>query len=60
MVAASVKTGAGVQGFVPHAIALCGQVEPRAEWARYANLDWDGDSRHARDWFSSSIAQTCQ
>jgi len=52
MVAASVKTGAGVQGVVPHAIALCGQVEPRAGWARYANLDWDGDSRHARDWFS--------
>lgn len=54
-VAASLKTGAGVQEVVRRAIALCKQVEPAAEWDRYAHIDWKRDSQHARDWLGSLL-----
>lgn len=54
-VAASVKTGAGVQEIVPRAIALCREIEPEAEWDRFVNLDWERDSRHAHDWLRSLL-----
>lgn len=54
-VAALVKTGAGVQGVVPYAIAICREVQPEAEWDRYAHLDWQGDIGRARDWFGSLL-----
>ena len=56
-VAASVKTGAGVKQVVHQAVALCRQVAPHVGWDRYTNLDWDQDSRQARDWLGALLRE---
>jgi hypothetical protein len=54
-VAASVKTGAGVNEVVRQAVAVCAEVVPQARWDEFANLDWRLDARQARDWLGSLL-----